>query len=410
MDTPIYPSPYSLEILVLQGDHRSAYIWKGELLSQILRARSVDDLWDFLRHRDLHERVVHRLQDTGFYRIIKIGRIQVDWALITALIERWRPETHTFHLPIGEATITLPQDETASSGASRLTLTPIRQYLEVLHPDIIDDTVELLDELPYYNWGVAVLGYMYRQMCRASMSTRRDFQPPRPQLPHNVAPPFLPLARRDVLDLLEGAHFIWTPYNDDLIASLPAYYSVDRLIWSTSAPLICLDIVEHHASEWVLRQFGRPQYIPRGPIWEPTHYQRDDRYRADDAFTAWLVAQIHIWDHRDQMNPPPPTQIQEVAIQRYISWYWHVTQSFIGNPIHQASGRYVPYAGRHEALAIRLHTVYQMGLQMQDYVGDPVDALQDYSRRFVELASRTLQRAREDQRLAHMPDYVEPEL
>ncbi|XP_070028761.1 serine/threonine-protein phosphatase 7 long form homolog [Nicotiana sylvestris] len=111
MDTPIYPSPYSLEILVLQGDHRSAYIWKGELLSQILRARSVDDLWDFLRHRDLHERVVHRLQDTGFYRIIEIGRIQVDWALITALIERWRPETHTFHLPIGEATITLQDVE-----------------------------------------------------------------------------------------------------------------------------------------------------------------------------------------------------------------------------------------------------------------------------------------------------------
>ncbi|XP_070022409.1 serine/threonine-protein phosphatase 7 long form homolog [Nicotiana sylvestris] len=321
MDAPIHLGPYSRELLVLQGDHRV-----------------------------LHERVVHRLQATGFYRIIESSRIQVDWALITALIELWRPEMHTFHLPIGEATVTLqdvevlyglpvdgiavslpiamrymsrdhyldmlhqltgfrPQDEATSSGASRLALTPIRQHLELLHPDITDDTEE--EHITHYmSWGAAVLGYMYRQICRASMATQRDvcgfmpllqdwawewflqFQPPRPQLPPAIAPPFLPLAR-----------------SEDLIASLPPYCSAGRHIWSTSAPLICLDIVEHHASE----------------------------------------------------------------------------------------------------RAIGLHTVYQMGLQMRDYIGDAADTLQDYSRRFVELASRTLQRAREDQRLDHMPDYVEPD-
>ena len=31
----------------------------------------------------------------------------IDWPFITCLVKRWRPETHTFHVPIREMTITL---------------------------------------------------------------------------------------------------------------------------------------------------------------------------------------------------------------------------------------------------------------------------------------------------------------
>jgi hypothetical protein len=32
---------------------------------------------------------------------------RIDKALLTGLVDRWRPETHTFYLPFGEMTVTL---------------------------------------------------------------------------------------------------------------------------------------------------------------------------------------------------------------------------------------------------------------------------------------------------------------
>jgi Plant mobile domain len=36
-----------------------------------------------------------------------MGDCQLDKSLLTALVERWRPETSTFHLLVGELTVTL---------------------------------------------------------------------------------------------------------------------------------------------------------------------------------------------------------------------------------------------------------------------------------------------------------------
>ena len=39
----------------------------------------------------------------------------MDRALLSAWVDRWRPETHTFHLPVGEVIVTL-QDVTMLFG------------------------------------------------------------------------------------------------------------------------------------------------------------------------------------------------------------------------------------------------------------------------------------------------------
>ncbi|XP_072058079.1 protein MAIN-LIKE 1-like [Arachis hypogaea] len=44
---------------------------------------------------------------TGFYHVSRIGVIRGFYLMLAALVERWRPETHTFVLPVGEVIVTL---------------------------------------------------------------------------------------------------------------------------------------------------------------------------------------------------------------------------------------------------------------------------------------------------------------
>lgn len=43
----------------------------------------------------------------GLWWVIRMPHIWADHGLLTALAERWHSEHNTFHLPIGEASITL---------------------------------------------------------------------------------------------------------------------------------------------------------------------------------------------------------------------------------------------------------------------------------------------------------------
>ncbi|XP_027348160.1 protein MAIN-LIKE 2-like [Abrus precatorius] len=51
--------------------------------------------------------IVPILEQLGFAGVVKLRHLKVDQALVTTLVERWRPKTHTFHFSTGECTITL---------------------------------------------------------------------------------------------------------------------------------------------------------------------------------------------------------------------------------------------------------------------------------------------------------------
>ncbi|QHN91329.1 uncharacterized protein DS421_17g573920 [Arachis hypogaea] len=65
-------------------------------------------LCDHLKPPDPYNQIVEsHLRETGFYYVSQIGFIPCQSAMINALIERWRPETHTFHFSVGECAVTL---------------------------------------------------------------------------------------------------------------------------------------------------------------------------------------------------------------------------------------------------------------------------------------------------------------
>ncbi|XP_039015665.1 protein MAINTENANCE OF MERISTEMS-like [Hibiscus syriacus] len=60
-----------------------------------------------MTNEEPHQRMVIYLSQSGLYGATFLHGFKVLPTLISTLIERWRTEAHTFHLPCGEVTITL---------------------------------------------------------------------------------------------------------------------------------------------------------------------------------------------------------------------------------------------------------------------------------------------------------------
>ncbi|RYR29067.1 hypothetical protein Ahy_B01g053359 isoform A [Arachis hypogaea] len=156
----------------------------------------------------LHDKIIPYLERAGLYHLARLNTrwFWLDEPLVSAFIERWRPETHTFHMPFGECTIILqdvayqlglPVDGLPVSGC----LTDFEKLMDdgkpawewfeelfsVLPPpnkikqftlfgDNSENRVHIrwlplvarLDEMGSYSWASVALVWLYRYMCRVA--------------------------------------------------------------------------------------------------------------------------------------------------------------------------------------------------------------------------------------------------
>ena len=97
------PGPIDTSVLSEQDNHVSTSIWNSKEpgVYRCIPANPKSGLWK------LNDRQCDIVKRTGLHHLAQICHMRIDHALISALIERWRPETNTFHFLSGEATITL---------------------------------------------------------------------------------------------------------------------------------------------------------------------------------------------------------------------------------------------------------------------------------------------------------------
>ncbi|RYR21836.1 hypothetical protein Ahy_B03g067147 isoform A [Arachis hypogaea] len=216
----------------------------------------------------LADRYVSYLHMARLYHLARLNDkwFILDEPLVSAFVERWRPETHTFHMPFGECAITLqdvayqlglPVDRHKSGNRIHIRWVPF---------------VARLEEMGGYSWGSAALAWLYRCMCRVANRHVVKWSGYNPGISEKGSRVQMPYSTPDVLqvfhsEVLEPRH---------------------TMLWRCVTSLIYFAMVEWHQVDRVLPQFGGVQPPPHpalnidflmskdgrgGDCWFPSHLQ-----------------------------------------------------------------------------------------------------------------------------------------
>ncbi|CAN1767995.1 Serine/threonine-protein phosphatase 7 long form homolog [Linum perenne] len=268
------PQPWDCSLLWGENKHRAGLVWRDPQACKALKLRQRSSALTF------HPQYETVLRECGLYTVVSLLGQSPCKELVTALLERWRPETNTFHLLQGEATITLEDVEV-------LTGLPTRGRPASVGYDARS-----------FSWGSAVLAWLYKAMGRAAFFTGTSQKgtgdiggftllvqlwalerfpyiadryiaggdpPIADSYPRGVR--WMPIVHRhqhrvsmkleDIRYALD--RFTWLPYASRELA----YQLEPDDLWRAVTTMLCVDSIAWHHPDRCMKQFGYGQRVPQ---------------------------------------------------------------------------------------------------------------------------------------------------
>ncbi|KAF1864705.1 hypothetical protein Lal_00032025 [Lupinus albus] len=315
-----------------------------------------------MRHANLFEEqplLDELLKLAGFSKLFSLRCFNIDPSLITALVERWRPYTHTFHLSCGECTIKLEDvslqlemnvngmpvrrptyfdwDKICGELLGKVRINEKRyegcelkaRILYIIGGKLLPEKSNIRVHLMYlyllrdlsrvhiYSWGSACLAKLYREMCWATKPNAKamggfDGLPTYPfakrwsqtQLNFQGVPRGDLTGYRSRLDHMEVSDFKWLPY-ETYNNNHPRQVQQDKKVWI--------------------------QDSPQPPKNLDALHRVDKRGNQDANWATKLVQWIEYWSHRrDQVLRGPQIQYP-IHTQQYMIWYRRNSKLFLSS-------------------------------------------------------------------------------
>ncbi|KAL5159341.1 Serine/threonine-protein phosphatase 7 long form [Glycine soja] len=327
---------------------------------------------------EIPEEIIPLLRQSDFYWIMKMGYLKINSSLITALIERWRPETHTFHMRCGKCTITLqdvsvllglPVDGAPLIGQTNLDWGELCEELLGVRPhegelqgsvvklswlahhfskiNIHDGNVEHLQRFTRawilrfiggvlfvdkssskcntYAWGPAMLAYLYREMCSATDYKIKSIGG------MCILIQMWAWERCTTLAPKRTPPFLWEPYTTTVLLMLPHICLIGSVAWCAVVPLIYFHVVEWHQPDRVLQQFGMQQPIPESPSQPQNIHGLTLKGKQDENWFQLLAPMISQWNNRADFRVDIyPRQEGLLSFNSdYMVWYRRKIKMFV---------------------------------------------------------------------------------
>ncbi|KAL5158850.1 Serine/threonine-protein phosphatase 7 long form [Glycine soja] len=298
----------------------------------------VDVLWMQLKHVSEH-----------------MGYLKINVSLISALIERWRPETHTFHMRCGECTITL-QDVSVLLGISVDGL-PLIGPTNLDWADLCEELLGVRPQEGEIKGSVVKLSWLAHHF--AQINNDDDEEQVRmfarawilrfiggvlfvDKSSNKVSLRWLRRGNQHIgnddvrvfrrkLDIMKRHEFVWEPYPSTVISLLPPVCLVGSLAWYVVVPLICFQVIQWHQPDRVLRQFGMQQSVPESPSQPLNIHGITLKGKHDENWGQLFSPMIHQWNNRHAFRVDAyPRQEGLLSFNSdYMVWYRRKTKMFV---------------------------------------------------------------------------------